>query len=383
MQSSIYCSKHLRKMKNKTYFQLNIPTPCHERWEDFTPTNTGGFCGACQKNVIDFTKMTDSELVAYFRDLNHTNGQSCGRFRSDQLGKDFDVNAWFPDWNFSDTILNYEIPLSDFSNASKTIKLPAIKGMKIVRNLTMAMLTFVWVEQGMAQQRQIKGQVTDSEGVPLIGTSVSVKGTKRGVNTDKDGKYQLVVEEKDVLIFSFVGFKSEEQKVGNITPVVQMQEDVMGLSGVVVLGYETMGKMGMKTGGLRAEHWNSSDPQFRETNFQKSPTQIIALDNPTVKETIMIVAKIHEETVFNSPEEKILAENWYTANAFQHIEEVQVYDLMGRVFKTDFYKLNDGKIVVNIKNVPNETMCIVRVTYSNEHSINAIEHDAVKVMVKK
>ena len=92
----------------KVNFQISIPTPCHERWEEFTPTSTGGFCGSCQKNVIDFSGMSDSQLVAYFRDLPTDNQHICGRFRNDQLQKNYDINSWFPAWNITDKILNYE-----------------------------------------------------------------------------------------------------------------------------------------------------------------------------------------------------------------------------------------------------------------------------------
>jgi hypothetical protein len=49
----------------KTSFQISIPTPCDEDWGKFTPTSTGGFCGSCQNNVVDFS----GQLVAYFRDI--------------------------------------------------------------------------------------------------------------------------------------------------------------------------------------------------------------------------------------------------------------------------------------------------------------------------
>jgi hypothetical protein len=360
----------------RTNFQISIPTPCDEDWGKFTPTSTGGFCGSCQKNVIDFSGMSDSQLVAYFRDLPTDNQHLCGRFRNDQLQKNYDIASWFPNWNVSNKTLHYEVPVTQFRTSSNTISLPLIRKMKMVRNMTMAVLTLAFAES-YGQQKQIVGQVVDSEGQPLPGVSISIKNTTKGIATDKDGKYHLAVEEKDILVFSFVGFERNELKIKDIKTVMAMKETVMGLGEVVVVGYGVQGRM-CRTGGMVATRWNSFD--FYDPTFQKCTTQIKALGNPTITEEIIIVPEINPKTVFKNSEEKSLAENWYAENAFQEVESVQVYDLSGRVFENNFYKMNDGKISVNLKNVPSG-MCIVRVTYTNERSLEGTENSAVRVLV--
>jgi hypothetical protein len=71
-------------------FHLSIPTPCHENWEQMTPTEQGRFCGSCQKQVIDFTQMTDQQLVAYFKKpINNV----CGRLAPDQLDRTINIPA--------------------------------------------------------------------------------------------------------------------------------------------------------------------------------------------------------------------------------------------------------------------------------------------------
>jgi CarboxypepD_reg-like domain len=367
----------------QTNFQLNIQTPCHEAWEDFKPTPEGGFCASCQKNVIDFSKMTESQLVAYFRDLPTENQDLCGRFRDDQLKKDYDINSWFPDWNISDKMLNYEVPITQFRTSQNTISLPLIRKMKMVRNMTMVVLTFAFAES-YGQQKQISGQVVDNEGQPLPGVSISIKNTTKGMSTDVNGKYNLAVDEKDILIFSFVGFEPNELKVKQIEPVLKMKEAVMGLSEEVVVGYGTQGRMSI-TGGMVAICTKTINEGIVEKEIaynKKFKTSIKVLGNPTISEEVIIVPQLDEKVEINDSEERDEATDWYAKNAFQNIESVQVYDLSGLTYSTDFYKINDGKISVNLKNVPSG-MHLVRVTYSNERSIENAEVSAMRIWVKK
>ena len=65
-----------------------------------------------------------------------------------------------------------------------------------------------------AQNKQISGTVTDEKGTPLPGVSVQIKSTTRGVATDFDGKYSIEASQGNVLLFSFMGYASQEKTVG-------------------------------------------------------------------------------------------------------------------------------------------------------------------------
>jgi len=67
-------------MKNELY--VHIPEPCHENWENMSPETQGRFCQSCAKTVIDFSSMTDQEVLQYFA---RQQGSTCGRFANDQL----------------------------------------------------------------------------------------------------------------------------------------------------------------------------------------------------------------------------------------------------------------------------------------------------------
>ena len=93
----------------------------------------------------------------------------------------------------------------------------------------------------------ITGTVTDENGVGLPGVSVVLKGTTRGTTTNGEGTFELDVPgSESVLIFSFVGYTSQEITVGNQTNIsVRLQTDIANLSEVVVVGFGTQKKATM------------------------------------------------------------------------------------------------------------------------------------------
>ena len=94
------------------------------------------------------------------------------------------------------------------------------------------------------QQIPVSGKVTDSGNAPLPGVTVVIKGTTNGTVTDADGKYSLAnVPGDGVLVFSFVGMKSQEIDVAGQTIInVVLQDETIGLQEVVAIGYGTMKK---------------------------------------------------------------------------------------------------------------------------------------------
>ena len=119
-----------------------------------------------------------------------------------------------------------------------------------------SVLQFVFVLfisiQLQAQQKTITGLVSSSsDGLPLPGASVIIKGTTTGTQTDFDGKYTIMASEGDILQFSYVGFKTQEFKLRKETILnVTLEADSSSLEEVVVVGYGT-------TGSIRREQSSS------------------------------------------------------------------------------------------------------------------------------
>ncbi|MNJ95532.1 TonB dependent receptor [compost metagenome] len=98
---------------------------------------------------------------------------------------------------------------------------------------------------------EINGKVVDEKGIPLPGASVNVKGTKITATTDKDGRYSIKLPEGNLtLVYSYIGFISQEIKVGDGDKVlnVTLKESDQSLDELVILGFGQTQKKVAQTG---------------------------------------------------------------------------------------------------------------------------------------
>lgn len=114
-----------------------------------------------------------------------------------------------------------------------------------MRKLTclLLILLFGW-QFAMAQKLLVKGTITGADdGMAVPGVSILEKGTLNGTVSDLDGKYQISVDTKAVLVFSYVGMKAQEVAVNGQTQInVILKSDAIGVDEVVVVGYGTQKK---------------------------------------------------------------------------------------------------------------------------------------------
>ena len=95
------------------------------------------------------------------------------------------------------------------------------------------------------QKKEISGTIKDNKGLSIPGVSLVVKGTTTGIVTDADGKFNLLVPtDAKILVFSFVGMKTQEFAItGKTSFNVTMEEETVGLDEVVAIGYGTQRKV--------------------------------------------------------------------------------------------------------------------------------------------
>ncbi|CAM3844924.1 Carboxypeptidase-like protein [Flavobacterium branchiophilum] len=186
-------------MKN-TMLQISIPQPCHEDWQAMTPATKGRFCDKCMKNVVDFTTKTDREILeAYTKDA-----KLCGRFKADQLNRDIEVlekksTVWLATTSAIMTLVGVESSAVLAQEKPKTEQNDGYVKGKMIAPVK-------------PQTKVIKGVVSDNVG-PIPGANVVIKGTKTSTQTDMDGKFSIEAKENDVIVVSFLGLTTIEQKV--------------------------------------------------------------------------------------------------------------------------------------------------------------------------
>ena len=120
------------------------------------------------------------------------------------------------------------------------MKTNQFRAMMLAMMLVITTLGTVW-----AQPLIVKGTVTDgSDGSPLVGCAVTVKGTSRGAITNLQGRYSIEAKKGETLVFSYIGFEKAERVVRsekiNVSLKVSSSEI---LEECVVVGYGTQRKM--------------------------------------------------------------------------------------------------------------------------------------------
>lgn len=189
-------------------YNININTPCSEKFDNFKKTRGGGYCFSCQKEVTDFTKMNDNEILSY---LSNSKEKTCGRFNEAQLK------------TYTHTIASNSkqkslgIGLASFS----LLSLLSINESKAQSNEKLLLLNTENKESTLATDKDtpknnslytsVTGVITGS-GFPLPGVNIHLKGTSLGAASDFDGFFKISGELKpgDIIIFSSLGFKTKE-----------------------------------------------------------------------------------------------------------------------------------------------------------------------------
>lgn len=192
----------------KTY-QISIPQPCHESWDNMTASEKGRFCNSCQKHVIDFTQLSDKEIIKL---IEESSGRMCGRVKRSQMERPIYIEKYnkifFP--------MKAQIIGSLFALASiHPIISSAAKNM--------AVECTVWVDEptptaqptkpnppdGDTTKYTLKGIVQSESKVPLGGTLLFVEETKESVLTDENGEFTISVTLGQHVQVKAIGYENQ------------------------------------------------------------------------------------------------------------------------------------------------------------------------------
>lgn len=110
--------------------------------------------------------------------------------------------------------------------------------MKLQLKTILSLLLIFVVQISFAQEKIIKGTVTDQNGVPLPGVNVFIEDTKRGTQTDFDGNYTIEASKGEIIVFSYMGFEDARHAVGENSRIdVILEPDAAKLDEVLVVAY--------------------------------------------------------------------------------------------------------------------------------------------------
>ena len=154
---------------------------------------------------------------------------------------------------------------------NSTIKRRGIANQSWIKSLLAILLTYssFW---GFSQNQTISGVVKDAQdGTSLPGVTILIKGTQNGAVTDIDGKYSLTAPSDAVLVFTYIGYQTVEEVVGDRSVIdINLGTDIQELSEIVVIGYGQVEK-GDVTGVV-----NKIDEKEFNKGMIVSPERLIA-----------------------------------------------------------------------------------------------------------
>ena len=223
-----------------TKIQLSIPRPCHENWSKMSKAEQGRFCNSCQKVVINFSLMTDQELLNYFK---RPVPGVCGHFQERQLNRVIappsKPRSWFK------YLLQIALPAFLFTakSAAQRGRVVAVVQQSNVAESRPPLATTIHAANASdtlpPQLQTIDGRVEDENGFPVPYATVMIKGTRVGTAADSAGRFSIKVEEGKplVLVISALGFVTQEVAVttGQQAQFVLVRSEAAILGEVVVV----------------------------------------------------------------------------------------------------------------------------------------------------
>ena len=158
-----------------------------------------------------------------------------------------------------------------------------MKNVKLISLALSMLICFVT----MAQEKTITGTVSDNAG-GIPGATISIQKTKKGTSTDFQGKYSITAQKGDVLVFSFIGMKSQTRIVGDKSIIdVKLEEENQSLQEVVVVGYATKHKKKQTASSVQRIQGRVAGVAISENYVQPSTNAIVA----TAEESSSIASK--------------------------------------------------------------------------------------------
>jgi hypothetical protein len=327
--------------------QLTIPKPCHENWDGMTPVEKGKFCGSCQKQVVDFSNMSDRQVAEFFK--KPSTGSVCGRFMTDQLDRTIEIPKKRIPW--VKYFFQFAIPaflVSIKASAQKTqgkIKMNTVANDTTKTRVDKELITLglvalpenlksfkenkeinnqpkkpvevlkgdikVSVDTAIApakdptcsreimgkvsmpvpiNKNEIEGRVVDEKGEPVPFASIETGKPGQGIIADENGIFRIKKNwiTKSGLVVSSAGFESKrviegEEEYSSGKLYVQLKANVV-LPDVVLTAIDSRRVVGMVMGSYSVVRWSWGLPEIKRAPVDNT---VIIYPNPVKSGTML------------------------------------------------------------------------------------------------
>lgn len=189
----------------KKSITITIPEPCHENWDQMTSTEKGKFCGVCTKEVVDFSKSSDEELIKKLGKGENV----CGRFNTSQLNRKLTLAR-----KSKNNLLPYA--------ASLLLPLSLLGGSDALAQGGPRLAETHFTSLGIGSHSTdrahviITGFVTNKQGVPVSNAQITVDETGKTVFSKIDGSYRVVCASGSTLAFTAPNMVTQKSKAGTV-----------------------------------------------------------------------------------------------------------------------------------------------------------------------
>ena len=194
----------------KQQLQLTIPQPCHESWNNMTATQQGRFCASCSKQVVDFSAMTDQQIVEY---MSTATSSTCGRANLEQLNRmltspEQPRRNW---WRYWMSVAASVVLLSSRSQAQAKVTPPIV----CTPPQTVTMGTVAIAPRPL--QMTITGRIVDDNKNPVPYATVHIEHSRQATTTDRNGIFSIKLNNTSTVVLkvSATGYESTQINVTN------------------------------------------------------------------------------------------------------------------------------------------------------------------------
>jgi hypothetical protein len=212
-------------MKRQNYI-LKIDKPCGQEWTSMTKTDIGKFCSHCSKTVIDFTQLTDNEVL---QTIELNSGKLCGRLTQEQLNRAIQLHQPTNNSRLYKILAGLLLVGTSENLLATDNQKSQQEIVSIVENNTNIQTTEIKSEPTTDSLKNVvQGVVIDAKTEePLPFASVFIKDTKTGTTTDVNGRFKLLIPDslltdKIYLIIAYVGYERTEIVINkNDLPIIK------------------------------------------------------------------------------------------------------------------------------------------------------------------